>query len=160
MDFNVIDNFLPENHFLKIESNFMGHLFPWFYSDTVTYHDNAYQFTHTLFDEHQLNSDYFPLMYPILNKLNVMSLVRIKANCIPKTNVIEKHGYHTDAKNCKTALLYINDNNGSTEFEAGETVLSKRNRLVEFDSNLKHRGTTCTDQNIRVNINFNYFKHS
>jgi len=37
-------------------------------------------------------------------------------------------------------------------------VESVANRLVEFDSNLEHTGSSCTDENIRVVINLNYFK--
>jgi hypothetical protein len=29
---------------------------------------------------------------------------------------------------------------------------------LEFDSQLEHTGTTCTDNNVRAVINLNYFK--
>ena len=55
-----------------------------------------------------------------------------------------------------TAILYLNTNNGYTEFKSGDKVKSVSNRVVVFDSNLKHRTVTCTDQKTRIVINFNY----
>ena len=166
MDFKIIDNFLPEDEFEKIEKNLMGHMFPWFYTYKITESDKdqdlpdfQYQFCHIFFGDHQITSNFFPLLEPVLTKLNAKALIRIKANCIPKTFEIVKHGFHTDMKNNRTAILFINTNDGFTEFKFGKIVESKRNRLIEFDSNLLHRGTTCTDKQTRVNINFNFFKN-
>ena len=50
----------------------------------------------------------------------------------------------------------MNTNNGWTEFKKRGRVKSVANRAVIFDSNLEHRGVTCTDANRRVLINFNY----
>ena len=50
----------------------------------------------------------------------------------------------------------MNTNNGYTEFEKGDIVESVENRMVIFDSNLKHQTVTCTDEKIRIVINFNY----
>ena len=44
----------------------------------------------------------------------------------------------------------------SKELFAGKKIKSEENKYVEFDSSLKHTGTTCTDQKRRVVINFNY----
>ena len=56
------------------------------------------------------------------------------------------------------SIFYINTNNGYTKFEDGTIVKSFANRLLTFPSNLKHCGTSCTDERTRVVINFNYFK--
>ena len=37
-------------------------------------------------------------------------------------------------------------------------VDSKGNRIVIFDGHQKHCGVDCTDENVRVVINFNYFE--
>ena len=166
MDLKIYDDFLPEEEFKKIENNLMGHMFPWFYTYKITESDQKqkhpsfqYQFCHIFFGDHQITSNFFPLLEPVLNKLDAKALIRIKANCIPKTFEIVNHGFHIDMKNNRTAILFINSNDGYTEFKFGKTVESKRSRLIEFDSNLLHRGSTCTDQQIRVNINFNYYKN-
>ena len=51
----------------------------------------------------------------------------------------------------------MNTCNGYTLFKDNTKVESVANRFVSFDSQLEHTGTSCTDENIRVLINFNYF---
>ena len=80
-------------------------------------------------------------------------------NCNVRTENIIRHGFHVDVPtdyDSKTAILYLNTNNGYTEFENGQRVESVANRLVVFDSALKHTGTTCTDQKRRIVLNLNY----
>ena len=62
----------------------------------------------------------------------------------------------TDLKSHKTSVFYVNTNNGGTIFQNGKKTKSKANRLVEFDSHQKHAAVDCTDQKVRVVINFNY----
>ena len=64
----------------------------------------------------------------------------------------------TDLKDHKTSVFYVNTNNGGTIFQNGKKAISKANRLVEFDSHQSHAGVDCTDQKVRVVINFNYTK--
>ena len=52
----------------------------------------------------------------------------------------------------------MNTNNGYTLFENGTKIESVANRMITFPTNMKHTGTSCTDENTRVVINFNYFK--
>ena len=59
--------------------------------------------------------------------------------------------------NITTAILYVNSNNGYTLFEDGTKVESVENRIVLFDSNLRHTGTTCTEEKVRIVVNFNFF---
>ena len=75
----------------------------------------------------------------------------------PKKDTNFKYPMHTDTdlKGHKTSVFYINTNNGGQFFKMGK---SKANRLVEFDSHQNHAGVDCTDQKIRVVINFNYTK--
>mgnify|MGYP002012765708 CR=1 FL=1 len=78
-----------------------------------------------------------------------------------KTLTPEKSEFHTDYielnKDVKTAILYINTNDGYTEFESGVRVSSVANRVCIFDSNLRHRGTTHTEgDQQRIVVNFNY----
>ena len=43
-------------------------------------------------------------------------------------------------------------------FQNGKKIDSKANRIVIFDGHQKHCGVDCTDENVRVVINFNYFE--
>ena len=75
----------------------------------------------------------------------------------PNTDKNFRYNLHIDTSNvCKTAIFYINTNDGWTEFENGDKVESVENRIVIFDSQTKHTGTTCTNAKVRVLINLNY----
>jgi len=179
---DIIDNFLSLEHFESLEKIFFDIRFPWFYNSSINYLDRDgerisdedgsreleeynFQFTHVLYgskpdDCHQtINSKSFDTIIPILEKLNPKSLVRAKVNLIPRADKIIIHGFHNDFKDydSTTALFYINTNNGLTVFENGKECSSVSNRLVMFPSSLKHSGTTCTDEKIRVTLNINYF---
>ena len=39
----------------------------------------------------------------------------------------------------RLVCIYLNDNDGYTEFETGEKVMSQTNTAVIFDTNLRHR---------------------
>ena len=96
----------------------------------------------------------------ILDYLNTKAIVRIKANLNHKENDINIHGYHTDFnyENLKTAIYYVNTNNGFTIFKKdGKKILSQKNKIVIFDSNEQHSGTSCIDKPFRLAINFNYY---
>ena len=68
------------------------------------------------------------------------------------------HEKHIDYKfPHKTAVFYVNTNNGYTEFEDGTKVESVENRIVFFDGSIPHNSSTCTDQKIRSVISVNYF---
>ena len=71
----------------------------------------------------------------------------------------DKGGYHIDGYDCShTSIYYVNTNNGYTKFKKGGKVKSVENRMVIFDSDDWHQGFTCTDQQRRVLINFNFDK--
>ena len=153
-------NFLEQKDFEKLYKTIMNNWFGWFYVDHVADESdtaNGY-FAHMIYDNHERRSNEgWDMMQPILNKLKPKALIRIKANLYPASQQLVKHGYHVDQKyDCKSALYFVNTNNGYTEFENGQRVESVENRLVVFDSGLKHTGTTCTDQKRRIVLNINY----
>ena len=161
----VIDNFLPEYQFRQISNVILGNQFSWhFFEGIVGPNDGRYQFTHAIFDLRHggILSDYYPLFDIVQQQLRVSRLDRIKLNLNPKTVFHRKGGYHTDLpksnqpQHQKTAVLYLNTNNGWTEFKKGGKVKSVANRIVIFDSNIEHQGVTCTDEKRRIVINFNY----
>jgi len=121
------------------------------------------QLTHSFYLNDTINSPAFSLLNPILKKIKHFSLLRIKANLILKTDKIYEHGMHTDFKNkgtkITTGIFYVNTNNGYTKFKNGTVINSEQNKYVEFDSNLEHTGTSCTDSTYRIVINFNYIKN-
>jgi hypothetical protein len=160
MRVKVIDNFLSEYQWKNIKSEVMSTnpQFPWYYNDDICYeNDGLFQFTHTFYNAHDQSKSYFyPLLDACQEKLGVKKIIRIKANLNTRTVFHRKTGWHTDFPDITTAVYYINTNNGWTDIKGYGRVKSVANRMVIFDSNLEHCGNTCTDEKIRVMVNFNY----
>jgi hypothetical protein len=162
MTVKIIDNFLSNEEFNTLQNVICGNSFDWYYNDSITFKEKNkdFQFIHYFYNNNWRGSR-FNLIEPILNFIKPFSLVRVKANLLTKTNNIVVNDFHTDfnnVNNLTTAIFYINTCNGYTLFIDGTKIDSIANRFVSFDSQLKHTGTSCTDKNIRVVINFNYFK--
>jgi len=159
MNIEIIDNFLDKNYFQKINQEFLSTNFPWYFHNGKVYeNDGGIQFTHIFYNDYKVNSDYFFILEPLLNLLNIKSLVKIKLNFTPKETVLKQFGFHTDNKfNCKTAIFYLNTNNGKTIFKDLKDVNSVENKLVKFDSNIQHTGTSTTNKPYRMVLNLNYF---
>tara|TARA_R110000823_G_scaffold311919_1_gene438182 strand:- start:51 stop:554 length:504 start_codon:yes stop_codon:yes gene_type:complete len=163
MSVKIIDNFLPKEEFNKLQNIIIGNNFDWYYNPSIDYEDKLninFQFIHFFYNNNWRGSN-FNLIEPILNIIKPFSLVRIKANLLTKTNDIIVNEFHKDFKNINnltTGIFYINNCNGYTLFKDDTKVESIANRFVSFDSQLEHTGTSCTDENTRVVINFNYFK--
>ena len=160
MRVKVVDNFLPEYQFKQIQDMLIEKdpIFPWYYNDDICYeNDGKFQFTHTFYNHNDgTKSYYYSLLDACQNKLGVKKLVRIKANLNTRTLFHRKTGWHYDFEDMTTSILYLNTNNGWTAIKGYGKVENVANRMVIFDSNLQHTGVTCTDQNRRVMINFNY----
>ena len=155
----IIDNFLPEEEFKSIQSFMMSGKFKWYYvGGKVKPDDGFFNMIHMFFQpEVGLNSEHITIWNTFMNKIDAKKCKRIKANLTFRTSTPEESLFHTDYPDVKTAIFYINTNNGYTEFESGVRVSSVANRVCIFDSNLKHRGTTHTEgDQQRIVVNFNY----
>lgn len=159
----VIDDFLPSIEFTEIQKLMMDFGFPWYYNDCVTKADDnsEFQFVHMFYSPlGGVVSDYprwREILKPYCDHLVRTAILRIKANLnVKQKSFIERELHQDFDVPCKTAIAYINDNNGYTLFEDGTKVHSKANRVVIFDSHIRHAGVPCTDKNRRVVINFNY----
>ena len=167
-DIKVIDNLLDENYFNKLQDQFMSPEVPWIYADDVIGEEDLrcdpkynYQLSLDIYRDFSPQSQAFEILHPVVThpKLKMVGLFRIKANMNPATEKIQEHGLHTDAMfKCRTAVFFLNTNNGYTLFEDGTKVESVANRIVTFPSNMEHSGTSCTDEKRRLVINFNYFE--
>ena len=162
MKHEIIDNFIHPNEFQKLQILMLGEDLPWYFMDNIDYLDDEdkFQFTHAFYDqelggwlsEYNLNL--------VCQELKAKDIYRIKANLLTRTPKIVVNKFHTDIQENSdpytTSILYMNTNNGYTEFEDETKVESVANRLISFPSGTKHRGTSCTNKKIRVVINFNY----
>jgi hypothetical protein len=170
---DVKDNFLNDSEFTEILDVFLELTFPWYFGDVVNPEDKlSYtsdldntQMYHMLYSYDQPQSPSFHKMNPIFKKLveidKFISLYRMKVNLNQRTSEIIEHGFHNDVEfKCRTGILYLNSNDGYTMFEDGTKIESIKNRFVYFDSDLKHSGTTCTNQKRRMVMNINYFQET
>ena len=166
----VRDGLLDPHEFTAVRDSLISEesLMPWYFSEGIDYgpEEKNFMFFHVFYESNQPTSDRYQSVIPVCRKLstNNLSLHQIKANIYTRTSTIEKHRFHSDfepeneaARHWMVGIFYLNSNDGYTEFENGEIVESKANRLVVFPGYLSHRGTTCTDQKIRAVINFRYY---
>lgn len=162
MSHEVIDNFLPDPVFVSLRDQMLGGDFPWFYHPgtageaSTGLHD--FQFVHIFYWRNAWQSNLGHILAPVIDRIQPKALIKIKANLTTPTPQNAHGGWHRDYDfSCTTAVLYLNDNDGYTEFESGEKVESVANRFVRFDSLTNHVGVTATNSPHRVLINFNYF---
>ena len=126
-------NFLSKEHHQIIKSMFLNSSFPWFFNGfKVVPNDGDFQFTHVFVEEHVVNSRFYDRLQPLINNTEKL-------------------------KNMRTAIYYVNTNNGETIFKNGKKEKSTENKMVIFSPNLEHAGTTHTDSLTRILINFNYY---
>jgi hypothetical protein len=166
----VIDNFLPTDLFLDISDFFFSDKIVWYWNEFKTTHEKIkyddqldelddFQYIHPLYNFNKPVSNVNIQVF--IDALNMKHIVKAKANSTIRMNSIFRYGFHTDVglSGCKTSIFYMNTNDGFTEFENGDRIESIANRMITFDSSLKHTGTSCTNKKRRIVLNFNYFNH-
>lgn len=160
-----IQNFLPSNIANEIENTLLrSGYFPWYYTEYVAYSTEIekddienYYFLHQFFRDGEINSNYFDIIVPILEKLDIKKIIRAKANLYTNINKFKKFGWHQDTiQNCKTVIYYVNDNNGYTGFLNNINIKSQKNKILLMDNNEYHYATNCTNKKARCVININY----
>lgn len=165
----VVDNFLPPQQFLAIKNAFLNESFPWTLTSKTNTGKNLlceerfdYQLVHMLYHAPNIISKYLDTINPLIKKINASILLRAKANVTFCNQNLHEFEFHTDlpehiAKIAKTAVFYLNTNNGYTLFkETKEKVISLENRIVFFDAIKEHTGSNCTDQKFRTVLNLNF----
>ena len=165
----IIDNFVSENIWRPLKESICSDSFPWYYNEHSAYEgDGIPQLTHTIWDtEKGPMSDLHTHLLPVIQCFQMAGrlqpvIARIKMNLDMKTENPIQSAFHQDlvpsvtTKNRRTAILYVNTNNGCTKFHTKESVKSIENRCVIFDSDVEHCGVTSTNDR-RIVINFNYF---
>jgi|TARA_B100000035_G_C20921596_1_gene518742 hypothetical protein len=172
----IIDNVLSEEDYERLWTTMIGDDFAWFFAVTKVRHyvgDNLKnqlpndhphncQLCHHFHAQDTIASKHWDLTKGIRNRLEASAYLRVKANMTMATHVPLETKMHIDfgdVTGYKTAIYYVNSNDGYTKFETGEIVESVGNRLVIFDGRIKHCGSTHTNQKYRIVINFNYFSN-
>ena len=166
---DIKDNFLPIREFEQMHSELMAWNFPWYTSKVVNDSDqnagNNMQFTHLFYERYSPVDDTINILHPVLRVIQPISIFKIKANIMPNQGKVIEHGYHHDVTDSefhpikdhmKTSILYMNTCDGYTKFEDGSVVESVANRFVTFPNHTEHTGTTTSNSDYRLVINFNY----
>ena len=166
MDYKIVKNLIPKNHFQDIYNFLTTSLSPmeWRYNNEVgDINDNSsFLFFKGIypFESNSLSKDFLKILIPLLFCSDIYTPVRIRINCFPKTGNQIKTAPHIDQSYPHKVLLYsINTNNGYTILDPeGKNIKipSVANQALFFDGSIKHKAVTQTDTNIRVNINVNY----
>ena len=158
----VIDNYLNQEDFLRIKNTLESWDFPWYYqkniNDSHSEKDLNCYFTHYLFNQENGQSPFYNIIKPILDKLDIKALIRIKCNIYPRTEKIKINKPHIDFDfEHKGAIFYINTNDGGTIIEGNKKIDSIENRILFFNPHILHSSTNTSNSKARININFNYF---
>ena len=172
MKYKVIDNFLDKDYFNMLRQLFLdektGERFriPWFYESSISYpkdhensieEDNLFYMVHILYDNSVPMSNFYNEMVPLLQKLEVHCLIRIKTNLYPNTTILHEHPMHIDDNFPQSAaLLSLNTCDGYTKLKDGTKIDSVANRMLLFDPCEEHCSTTTTNVKARFNLNVNY----
>ena len=172
MDLKVIDNFLPENDFNTLINNTINrcdgfqtefrvisnvenpgvqdeNYWSWYLVHMIYCHDAP---------QHQLYTNIQDLFYGrFIQVANFKTMMRIKINAYPHTDVVKEHEKHVDFNYEHTGAVFsLNTCDGYTKFSDGNKVESVANRIVFFDASKVHQSSTTSNAKLRYNINFNF----
>ena len=171
MDLKIIDNFLTDNDFNLLVSNTVGrndgHQVQFRVVSNVEnfgaieenwswYMINMLYSTDT--PQNEICGKIYEMFVPKFKKLaNFKTMIRIKMNAYPYTNVVKEHKEHIDFNYEHIGAVFsLNTCDGYTKFSDGTKVESVANRIVFFDASKKHQSTTTSNAKLRYNINFNF----
>ena len=161
----ITDNFLDTDTFNTLSNELLMPSFPWYASsiDAKDHEGNALrnmQLVH-YFYENNVAMDGCQMLFPVMQKIDPLAVLRIKANLTLQHDTQLKHDLHIDITNASnpflmTSILYMNTNNGYTMFEDGTKIDSVANRMLFFDASKLHNSSTTSDAPGRFNINLNF----
>ena len=158
----ILNNFLPKKDFLPIKKFLFSNAIPWYYNEVLHEKDRKnqkllHQFTHMFYENNKPVSHQIPIIQPLIDCLNPLSILRIKANLNEQTDEIIETGYHTDYEDSrlKSAVYFLNTCDGYCKV-MNKKIYSVENKIVIFNSNVLHTGSTTTNEKRRILINFIY----
>jgi len=160
MKFRVFNNYIKQDNFNALQELLLSDKIAWYHQENMTVNDNSFM-SHGFFHENAIQSNFYvPGIVPILEQMKIDAVINIRANLTYSYKKVVKSQWHCDVsggEQALTSILYINDNNGYTEFITGEKVQAKANRMVVFPSTLEHRMLGASDIPNRIVINFNFY---
>tara|TARA_R100001132_G_C3261365_1_gene85382 strand:- start:810 stop:1310 length:501 start_codon:yes stop_codon:yes gene_type:complete len=160
----IVKSFLNAMELKRLKDTICSFYFPWFYQASVAdekkKEKETFYFTHMFYFGEKRCSQYYHAIEPLLNKLNIKTLIRAKANFYPNQGHQYIHPPHIDFSYKHSGCLFsVNTTNGFTRFVDGTTVIGKENQAMFFDPSILHFSSTATDTKYRLNIQINYLKN-
>ena len=177
MKYKIIENFLKQDSFDYIQSIINGNYSQWLLLENpassihhttykIKHPKNTYALYHKLMERGVPVSPFTSIILtPILNSLKEehkykeVGTNRAKINCFFRQDENQQLGYHKDIEDrtdVKTLILYLDTNDGYTEFMTGERVPTVKNSALIFPAHELHQTVTQTDTIFRKNININF----
>lgn len=157
----ILENYLKQDDFDKLKNFLLGDMTPWYYKEVSSensYTPSEYFFKHSFYNNYQVATTNFYLIKPFIDLIKPKAIVEIEARLYPKTKEVIVYPESVDQKfKHKGALFYVNSNDGCTYIDNGTSINSVENRMAFFDTYDPYSDTSCTDENCRVVISFNYF---
>tara|TARA_X000001388_G_scaffold72015_1_gene62287 strand:+ start:447 stop:953 length:507 start_codon:yes stop_codon:yes gene_type:complete len=165
----VYKNFLPLMFFNKLNDIFNSNNFQWYFQNQTLTKDNKeskddFMFTHNLYLNNQINSDWFntfePILYFISRDYKISQLLRMKLNLYTNQHKNINHTSHIDfeektKEDVKIGLLNFTNCNGGTKINK-KIYKSNSNELIVFDNKKKHNGITQSDTPNRIILNIGW----
>ena len=172
----IIDNFLPLeifNEFAKYaitSPHFIGVGFTAYESEAYNNNFAEQQMQAMMFRRYISScevSDCYLHLEPQIKKihelLEIKRLWQMRVNCTFGQKERYQGAWHIDnswsdylQKHGKTSIIYLNSNNGGTQFKTGPFVESKANRCVIAPTTAIHAGVWPTNIKCRYVLNINY----
>ena len=170
MKIKVVNNFLEDKIFDSLCRLVLYDMdFPWSYTEGVAFGDleqsGHFYFVHPIFEDGRgfvsASPEIRARLKPLSKLLGMKQLLRARLLLYVNQGEQIVHNKHTDNDDSHHAfLLYLNSNNGYTEFhhedKPSEKVISIKNRAVLFDGSKPHNSSTPTNNRRRVVLAVNY----
>ena len=156
---NIDDKYLTEKEFSELKKVIWDPNFPWHFNQIDKEDSDEMYMTHVFYNQRQnYQSQYFPIVYDLLNKIQPKALIRVKANLyLNMGKGVVEHAPHTDYNfSHKGGVFSMNTCDGYTK-QDDEKADSVENRLVTFDAGKPHQSTSTSNTKARMIININYF---
>ena len=165
MNYTIIDNFLDSDFYQEISEIIKSEKIPWYFrkKDTPNSKNLNGYFCCGFYDndrpDHPL---YDNIIVPILEKLECVSPIMVRANLILRDKDSLESSFHVDYQlpHSKTAIFFLTTCNAKTVLKINNQeifVESKENRMLIFDTLVEHKLIFQKDVHKRYILNFNYF---
>jgi hypothetical protein len=129
-------------------------------TDKFVKHRSNYKFEHTFYNQLTEPSEHFPLLIPLLAKLDAVLLVNIKGDLLTSSNLHVTYSSTAElepalAAVCKIAVFHLTTNNGYTEL-LDQQIASTENSIAIFDATTAYSQSGCTDEAFRLTVTVAY----